>query len=71
MEECFCLEQSRGDLHWQGDFNQIRSFDKDYGNYSFSVTVIQCTRCLRRYEVMADDTPAYRTIYEWSMAGPD
>lgn len=71
MAECSCQIQSRGDLCWHGDFSQIQSFDRSFGDFSFRVTLIKCNQCLRRYEVMADDTPAYRTIYQWSSAGSE
>lgn len=71
MAECSCLTESRGELRWQGDFSELRSFDRVYGDFSFRVTLIKCNQCLRRYEVMADDTPAYRTVYQWASAGSD
>ncbi|MFN8607198.1 MAG: hypothetical protein U0931_06680 [Vulcanimicrobiota bacterium] len=66
MTECCCQAQSRGDLCWQGDFRELGTFERGYGEFSFRVTLIQCNRCQSRYEVMADDTPAHRVVYQWT-----
>ena len=66
MSECYCLRQSRGDLHWEGGFQELSHAVQAYGEYSFRVTQLRCTACDLRYEVLADDTPAHRVIYQWT-----